>query len=74
MATEKSETTDSPLVKTYRTVTPPYRARSNEEMNLIGYLLIGGLLILLIPLGPFLLAFWLLSKVWDTVRQRGDSD
>jgi hypothetical protein len=74
MATEESESTEGTVVQVYQTVTPPYRGRSNEEMNLVGYLLIGGLLILLIPLGPFLLAFWLLSKVWDAVGQRGDSD
>ncbi|WP_340098821.1 DUF7535 family protein [Salinibaculum salinum] len=65
-----SDTTDQPARRVYRTVTPPYRGRSDEEMNLVGYLLIAGLLILLIPLGPVLLLLWLLALVRRDLRRR----
>jgi hypothetical protein len=72
MAIEEADDSDSTAERVYRTVTPSYHGRSDEEMNLIGYLLIAGLLILLIPLGPFLLLFWLISKALDAISQRGD--
>ena len=69
MASE-SEEPPRPVRRAVRTVTPPYRGRSNEEMNLIGYLLIGGLLILLVPLGPIILVAWVLVRIWRAVSQR----
>ena len=71
MASE-SEESPPPLRRVARTVTPPYRGRSNEEMNIIGYLLIGGLLIVLVPLGPFIIVAWLIYRLRRDLARRGD--
>ncbi|MFB6107199.1 MAG: hypothetical protein ABEJ70_09525 [Halobacteriaceae archaeon] len=53
-----------------RTVTPPYRSRPDEEMNAIGLAYLLGLLVLLVPLLPFLVIVWAISKVVDAVAGR----
>jgi hypothetical protein len=64
------DTDDRPVpVRVYRTVTPPYRSRPDQEMHTVGILLFAGLLVLLLPLGPFLLAAWLFSKVAERARR-----
>lgn len=50
-----------------RSVTPPYRGRSDAEMNAIGWAYGLGLLILLVPLLPFLIIVWVISKLLDRV-------
>lgn len=57
-----------PVVRAARTVTPPYGSRPNQEMNVVGLIILAGLLVLLFPLAPFILAFWLLSKVYRALR------
>lgn len=44
-----------------RTVTKPYRSRPDDEMNLMGMLLGLGLIIVLIPLLPFIALILLFS-------------
>lgn len=46
-----------------RTVTAPYRSRSDDEMNIISMLYGLGLLIVVIPLLPFILVIWALSVI-----------
>ena len=46
-----------------RTVTKPYRSRADDEMNIIGLLYGLGLLVVLIPLLPFIVLLWVLSKL-----------
>lgn len=73
MSSEDSDDSeDSPPapVRAYRTVTPPYRGHPNEEMHLIGLLYLAGLLVLLLPLAPFILLIWLLDKVRGKRRPR----
>ncbi|MFC7132228.1 MULTISPECIES: DUF7535 family protein [Salinibaculum] len=72
MATEESPPGLEPVQKVYRTVTPPYRGRSNQQMNLVGYLIIGGMLILFVPLAPFIIAWWLVAKLLGAIRQRAE--
>lgn len=55
-----SEEEDATLL---RTVTKPYRSRTDEEMNIIGLLYGLGLLVVLIPLLPFIVLLWVLSKL-----------
>lgn len=50
-----------------RTVTRPYRSRPDEEMNIIGILYGLGLLIVLIPLLPFIALIWILSWLGDVM-------
>ncbi len=46
-----------------RTVTDVVRGRPDAEMNTIGWLLLAGMAVLFLPLAPFVLAVWLLSKL-----------
>ena len=48
--------------------TPPTKSRTNSEMNAIGYLIFAVLLMVLLPLLPFLLVLWLGSKVLGARR------
>ena len=61
-----------PLRRAARTVTQPYRGRSDRGLYLIGYLLIGGLLVLLVPLGPFIIVAWLLLRLRRALTGRSD--
>lgn len=63
MSAEESEE-GGPL----RTVTAPYRSRSDSEMSLIGLLYGLGLVIVLLPLLPFIALLWLLSKLRSPPR------
>src|SRR6056297_3644200 len=60
--------------KAVRTVTPYYRGRPDAEMTTIGVLYFLGLLILLVPLLPFLVIVWLISKLTGAVAQRAPTD
>ena len=57
----------APVKKVLRTVTPPYRSRPDAEMTTIGWLLFLGLLFILVPLLPFIVAVWAITKVADYV-------
>lgn len=50
-----------------RTVTAPYRSRPDEEMNIIGMLYGLGLVMVMLPLLPFIVLFWLLSRLADVM-------
>ena len=64
-----SQNSDDPgmLTKVYRTVTPGYGGRDDVEMNTIGWAIFVGLLILLVPLLPFLVVLWVVSKLLDAI-------
>lgn len=53
-----------------RTVTPPYRGRRDTEMSVIGWGYFLGLIVLLVPLLPFIVIVWLLSKAMEALRGR----
>lgn len=55
------------LKRTYRTVTPGYRGREDVEMNAIGWGLLLGLVLILIPLAPFIVIVWFVGKMLDAV-------
>lgn len=63
------EPADEPtlLVRAYRTVTPTYRSRPDVEMDVVGWGLFVGLLFLLVPFLPVIVAVWLISKVVERV-------
>ncbi len=48
-----------------RTVSKSVGYHPDAEMNAIGLAVGAGLLVILIPLAPFLLAVWLVSKLLD---------
>ena len=58
----------STLRKTIRTVSPGYRSRPDSEMNAIGLGYAAILAILLLPLLPFVVLVWLLSRIAAAVR------
>jgi len=51
-----------------RTVTPLSTEGPNVQMNLFGYLVAAPLLLLLLPLLPFIVAGWLVSKGLGVLR------
>ena len=53
------------LTRAYRTVTPEYVWREDVEMDVIGWGLFLGVVVLLVPLLPFLIIIWLVGKVLD---------
>lgn len=60
--------------KVYRTVTPGYGPRPDTEMNVIGYSLFLGMVILLVPLLPFVVIVWVISKLVGAVAQRAPTE
>ena len=46
-----------------RTVTEPYHSRADEEMNIIGMLYGLDLIMVLIPLIPFIVLIWIIGKL-----------
>ncbi|MDY6817530.1 MAG: hypothetical protein SVG88_02620 [Halobacteriales archaeon] len=65
----QSEDDDGGLI---RTVTKPYRSRPDDEMSLMGMLLGAGMIMIMIPLAPFMLLIWVLSKLGGGVdREEG---
>ncbi|WP_435156102.1 DUF7535 family protein [Haladaptatus sp. DFWS20] len=59
-----------PVKKMFRTVTPPYHGHPDSEMNAIGIAMFLGLLVLLLPLLPFLIIVWLISKLTEGLAQK----
>ncbi|MHC3436889.1 DUF7535 family protein [Natrialbaceae archaeon A-gly3] len=52
-----------------RTVTPPYRGQPNRSMSTIGWIILIGLLIVLLPLLPAAIALWLVVKLLDRLAR-----
>jgi hypothetical protein len=67
MSAEPTETAsdDDPgvLTKTYRSVSPWYRSHPDAEMDSIGWAMFLGILVLLLPLLPFLIVVWVLERL-----------
>jgi hypothetical protein len=53
------------LPKALRSVTPGSRSRPNEGMDVFGWGMLAGLLVLLVPLLPFIVIVWGISKVTE---------
>ena len=64
------ESDGSTVKEAIRTVTPSFRGRPDREMNLIGFAYFLVLLVVLIPLFPFLIIVWVLTKVLGALRQK----
>lgn len=65
MSAAESESTDSTVVEVLRTVTPGYKGRENVEMDALGWGLFLALIIVLVPLLPFMAIVWAISKVFE---------
>lgn len=64
-AAESESTEESTVVEVLRTVTPGYRSHEDTDMNVIGWGIFLGLVVLLVPLLPFILIVWAISKVLE---------
>jgi len=68
MAESPDDASDSGrLPAALRSVTPGTRSRPNESMDMIGWGMLAGLLVLLVPLLPFIVIVWGISKVTDAL-------
>jgi hypothetical protein len=67
-------TDDQPglLESAYRTVTPSYRPREEGSMDAVGWAILLGLVVLLVPLLPFAILVWLISRGLEAFA--GESD
>ena len=59
-----------PAKKALRTVTPGSTTHPNAEMDFIGWAIFLGLLVLVLPLLPFVAAIWLVSKAVEFVQRQ----
>lgn len=55
------------LRRTYRTVTPPTPWRPDTEMTLIGWSMFLALLLLFVPLLPFLAILWVITRILHAI-------
>jgi hypothetical protein len=58
-----------PIDAAYRTLGTPYRARADAEMDVVGWSLFLGLVVLLVPLLPFLILVWAITKLLDSITR-----
>lgn len=64
---------DEPTVDpVYRTLGKPFRARADAEMDAVGWTIFLGMVILFIPLLPFIVLVWLITKLLDAVAPTRD--
>lgn len=62
------------LKRTYRTVSPGYGSRPDAEMDSVGWTIFLLMVVIFIPLLPFLLLVFLVTKVLDVLASRGGGD
>jgi len=55
-------------------VTPPYQGRPNDAMTTFGFGYFLVLVVVLVPLLPYLVIVWALGKLLDAVRGNGTTD
>ena len=60
---------DSQLPDLPRSVTGASDTHPDAQMNAIGWLVFGGLVILLLPVVPFLAVIWLFEKATDSLSR-----
>jgi hypothetical protein len=61
-----SEETDD----AYRSVSRPPAGRTNTEMSAIGWVILAGLVVLLLPVLPFLVVAWAVTRLTDYAAGR----
>jgi hypothetical protein len=78
MSTESSVETSGDdagvLTKAYRSVSPRYESHEDAGMDAIGWTIFLGILVLLVPLLPFLVVVWVLQKLIGAVAGRRGGD
>ena len=66
---DSDESNGSALPEPLRTVTPPSRTHPDESMDVIGWAMFIGLLVVLTPLIPIIAVIWLIAKAQDALSQ-----
>ncbi|MFC6726879.1 hypothetical protein ACFQE1_21380 [Halobium palmae] len=75
MSNEPDDGSDPGLVtKAYRTVTPGYRSREDTEMHAVGLAYFLVLAVLLVPLLPFVLIIWAVTRLIEYVASLPGGD
>ena len=69
-----AEAVPEPVKEIVRTVTPSYRGRPDAEMTTIGVAYFLGLVVLLIPLLPFIVVVWVVSKITGFLARKAPTD
>ena len=72
MSDDESATDGPTLEPVYRTLGKPFRARADAEMDAIGWTVFLGMVILFVPLLPFVLLVWVITKILDAVAPTQD--
>ena len=67
-----SDESPSTIKKVYRTVTPGVSEQENVEMDIFGWTIFLGVLFFLLPLLPFILIVWVITKVLDALVGTAD--
>lgn len=62
------------LKRTYRTVTPSVGSHEDATMDSLGWTIFLFMVVIFIPLLPFLLVVWLVTKAFDALVGRGDAE
>ena len=66
---DSDESNGSALPEPLRTVTPPSRTHPNESMDVIGWAMFVGLVVVLTPLIPIIAVIWLIAKLQNALSQ-----
>ncbi|WP_238398267.1 DUF7535 family protein [Halorussus salinus] len=69
-----TEAVPEPVKEIVRTVTPSYRGRPDAEMTTIGIAYALGLVVVLIPLLPFIVIVWVVSKITGYFARKAPTD
>lgn len=69
MSNSESEDEQRPLLRTVKPVSVP---RPDAEMNAIGWGILLGMVIVLLPLAPFILIAWVFSKLFARADPRDE--
>lgn len=67
-----SDESPSTIKKVYRTVTPGVSEQENVEMDIFGWTIFLGVLFFLLPLLPFILIVWVITKLLDALVGTAD--
>lgn len=70
MSQEESDDEPGTARKVLRTVTPPSQMHRDTEMDVIGWSILVGLLIVALPLLPVLVIVWVLTRLFDRGADR----
>lgn len=70
----QDETEDEPgaVKQALRTVTPASKGHRDAEMDAIGWTILVGLVVIMLPLLPVLVVVWVLSKVFGRLGRATD--